>query len=70
MMKVDSDGSPSLHGIQCGMAHYFDGTQHRLAHQPLRSTSFSARTDWSSRMLVDREQDARDRRDRHTPRPP
>ena len=47
MMKVDSDGSPWLHGIQCGMARISMVPSTGSPNQPLRSTSFSARTDWS-----------------------
>ena len=47
MMNVDSDGSPSLHGIQCGMARISIVASTGSPSQPLRSRSFSARTDWS-----------------------
>ena len=47
MMKVDSDGSASLHGIQWGMARISMVPSTGSPSQPLRSTSLSARTDWS-----------------------
>ena len=45
--NVDSDGSASLHGIQCGIARISMVASTGSPSQPRRSRSFIARTDWS-----------------------
>ena len=47
MTNVDRDGSPSLHGIQCGMARMSMVASTGSPSQPRLSRSFTARTDWS-----------------------
>ena len=49
--NVDSDGSPSAHGIQCGIARMSMVASTGSPSQPRLSTSFAARTDWSNRMF-------------------
>ncbi len=49
--NVDSDGNPSAHGIQCGMARMSMVASTGSPSQPRLRMSFAARTDWSNRMF-------------------
>ncbi len=47
MMKVERDRSPSLHGIQCGMARMSIVASTGSPRALRASSDFAARTDWS-----------------------